>query len=286
MKKIIAFLLAFLLTGTLALFGACFTASLTAAPAMREGGAPVSSQVLAQEQELIKKRITDLAGLYGFSPEPVIAFVDGNTMAAMNQESALWWNSVLTAGNLGKAPSLDKRALVQILRADTGMMEGKDETDQEILADEAAEAVSRSVTRVVLPLRQEVVSIGLEEAAKRVDVPNVIAFLMDLHWILLALAALLAGLIALLESRRLRSALPYIGSAMGAAVLVMLAGVLLIPGSGIGARIREASESLSIQAGSLFSGFLLRFGALCAVLLAGCILCLTLCRRTGKKHEA
>ena len=48
MKKIIAFLLAFLLTGTLALFGACFTASLTAAPAMREGGAPVSSQVLAQ----------------------------------------------------------------------------------------------------------------------------------------------------------------------------------------------------------------------------------------------
>lgn len=283
MKKIITVLLAFLLAGSLALLGGCLTVSAAIAPAMREGGTPMSAGILAREKELIREKVTELGGIYGFDPEPVIGYLDDSALETMNREGALWWNSVLAGGRLSRAPAPEKDGLVNILAADRGLMAGRSKTDREITADETAEAVRKTVSRVMLPIRQEAAGIGLQEAGKRIDIPNVLAFLVDLPWALLALTALLAGLIALVESRKLRFALPWIGSAMGAALLALLACAVLARQSGIAALIRESSESLMIQAEGLLQGALLRGGLFCAALLAGCVLCLVLCRRTGQK---
>ena len=155
--------------------------------------------------------------------------------------------------------------------------------EAELRATDAANAVAESVLRIILPLRLPVIGIGTGKAAERVDVGNVIRFLTGIRWAALALCALLAGLIALLESRKLRISLKYIGSAMGAAVLVMAGGVGLYFLTGIGPLIAGASPSLSIQYRALLSGAAIRLTVYAAVLLIGCITCLILCRRP---HEA
>lgn len=283
MKKILVWLLAFLLTGCLVLFGLLFAGQQAVAPAIRQGGAPVNPAVVDREAELIRERITEQAAIYGFSPEPVIAFVDRGTLEEMNRDGSMWWYSILTSGSMGKVPALDKDALVKILRADPALMANRDEIEQEFAADEAAEAVLKNVTRVVLPFRQEAVSVGLQEAGKRLDIPNLVAALRDLPWTVLALAALLAGLIALLESRKLRFSLPYIGSAFGAAALVLIVILVLAGTMGIQPLIREASASLAIQSEGLFTATAVCLGVLAAVLLCGCALCLVMSSRKGRK---
>ena len=134
---------------------------------------------------------------------------------------------------------------------------------------------------MVLPMRQQIVELGLQKAGERIDLANVIAFLMGVPWASLALAALLAGLIAL-TAGRIRRALPYIGSALGAAALVLICLGGLYLSAGVQQMIREASESLTILYRSAASGTLIRAGVLTAILLAGCVLCLAMSRRNGK----
>ena len=80
MRKIIAWFLAFLLTGTLILFGICFAGRQLIIPAMGEEGAAVNESVIREEKELARERITALAELYGFSAEPVIETVNEETL--------------------------------------------------------------------------------------------------------------------------------------------------------------------------------------------------------------
>ena len=71
MKKIIAALLALLLTGSLVLFCVTFVGRQVLLPAMGEDGAQVSDSVIREETRLARERVTALANLYGFEAEPV-----------------------------------------------------------------------------------------------------------------------------------------------------------------------------------------------------------------------
>ena len=102
----------------------------------------------------------------------------------------------------------------------------------------------------------------------------------------LALSALLAGLTALLESRRISGCLKYIGAALGAAAIVLIAISVLMANAGIRPMILEASRSLAVQYDSVLTEALIRAGALAAVLTAGSVLCLICFQRSRKKHEA
>ena len=287
MKKCFAVLLAFLLTGSLVLFGMTFLFRSVAAPAISGGEAAADSGVAAREEELIRDSVRELAGLYGFSADAVLAKIDTETVLAMNRQANAWWRGLLKDGKAGEEPLLDTAAITQVLREDPGLKaKAADEEDAAILADEAATALQQRVLRIMLPVRLPVFRRGLLEAGNRIDIPNFVSFFAGAPGALLALSALLAGLIALLESRRLRAALSYIGSAMGGAALVLLACLVLFMTSGMQALIREASESLAVQYGTLASGITLRLGILTAVLLAGCIILLIAGGKNGKKHEA
>ena len=279
MKKIIGWLLAFLLTGCLVLFCVLYAGWQAVVPALNEGGAPLNRSVTDGEMALISRKITELGELYGFTPGPVIAAVDRETVEEMEHKSAQWWTSILTLGKVGEQPVLQKAKVEQVLREDKALVGDASPEDAQFLASEAAEAVQTSVARIVLPFRQPVIRLGLVEVNKRIDIADMVRFFTGTPWAVLALCALLAGLIALLESRKLRFSLPYIGSALGAAAIVLAVLVILAGNAGIQALLLDASASLALQAETLASAAVLRICVLAGVMLLGCVACFILCRR-------
>jgi len=274
MKKILAVLLAFMLTGTLILFSVSFLGRQIILPAMNEGGAQVSDAVIREEQQLARERVTRLADLYGFDAEPVVSLIGEETLRDLNSQASRWWSTVLQDGTTGESLRWDTRELEQVLASDPRLAANKDPERDEYLEVSAAEDVRNSILRMVLPMRVQVIRLGLQEIGKRIDLPNIITFFLEVPWAALALCALLAGLIALLQGRKFHDAALYIGSAMGGAALVLAALMALYLCAGILPMIREASAGLTIQYRSILSGTMIRAGILTAALAAGCVLCL------------
>ena len=274
MKKILAVLLAFMLTGTLILFSVSFLGRQIILPAMNEGGAQVSDAVIREEQQLARERVTRLADLYGFDAEPVVSLIGEETLRDLNSQASRWWSTVLQAGTTGESLRWDTRELEQVLASDPRLAANKDPERDEYLEVSAAEDVRNSILRMVLPMRVQVIRLGLQEIGKRIDLPNIITFFLEVPWAALALCALLAGLIALLQGKKFHDAALYIGSAMGGAALVLAALMALYLCAGILPMIREASAGLTIQYRSILSGTMIRAGILTAALAAGCVLCL------------
>ena len=272
MKKCIAWFLAFLLTGSLILFGVCLVGRQVIAPAMGDEGAPVSESLIREEKELARERIAKLAELYGFDAEPVIAIVNDEVLQDLNSQASLWWSSVLRDGKAGKDLRWDTTELEKVLQADPAAQENPDEA--EYYATAVAEEIHKSIVNMVLPMRQLVFSLGLEKAEKRIDLVNVVEFFLGMPWAALALSALFAGLIALADGQPIRRALGYIGSAMGAAALVLAVIAALYLCAGILSMIREASAGLTLQYQSLVKGSLLLTAGIVVVLAAGCVVCL------------
>ena len=283
MKKILAWLLAFLLTGSLVLFCVSYIGRRTIAPAMGDQGAKVSARVIAAEKEMIREKITVLAALYGFTPEPVIGVISDDVLTDLNAQASLWWSSVLADGMPGQQPKMDTRELQQVLADDPLVNQSE---HPEAQAETICDSVSQSVVRIVLPMRQETLNLGMREAGKRVDLVNLLTFFIRIPWAALALSALLAGLIALLESRQISGCLKHIGAALGAAAIVVAVAAALAAVSGIRPMIQEASRSLAVQYDSVTTDALILAGVMAVVMLAGYILCMLFFRRSQKKHEA
>ena len=106
MRKIIAVLLALLLTGVLILFSVSFLGRQVLLPAMSDEGAPVSSAVLREEERLIRERVTALSELYGFQAEPVISMIDEETLRELNIQASRWWSSLVLFPETGKTRSI------------------------------------------------------------------------------------------------------------------------------------------------------------------------------------
>ena len=282
MKKIIAILLAFLLTGALILFSVTFLAQQVIQPAMSEGGAPVSGTVIREEKRLAGERVEDIAKLYGFDAGPVSDVITEDTLRELNGQASLWWSTLLKEGRIGEALKWDSWKLTEALASDPVLSRNEDEDKAEYIQYTAAEDISKSITRMVLPMRPQTIRLGLQKIENRVDLPNVIQFFLGVPWAALAACALLAGLIALLVSRKFTAAAQYIGSALGAAALVLLALMILYLNAGILPMIREASAGLTIQYRSVVTGTMIRGGILAAIMAAGCVLCLAGNRRNRK----
>ena len=127
MKKFFAWFFALLLTGSLILFGVCLVGHQVIAPAMGDEGAPVSDSLIREEKDLARERITALADLYGFDPEPVVAAVNEDVLKDLNSQASLWWSSVLRDGRAGNELRWDTKEVEQILMADPAVQENPDE---------------------------------------------------------------------------------------------------------------------------------------------------------------
>ena len=93
---------------------------------------------------------------------------------------------------------------------------------------------------------------------------------------------MLAGLIALAGSRTIRGSLRYIGGALGAAALVLIAAAILYLCANILPMIREASESLAFMYRGAVSRLAVPAGILTAAMIAGSIVCLAMSRERDR----
>ena len=281
MKKIVAIPLCFLLTAALILFSVSLIGTGIIAPAMNKDGAQTGDDVIREELSLVRERIDKLAELYGFEAEPVKEFVNEEKLHDLNVQASRWWSSVMQNGRAGDSLTWDTNELREILYSDPLLTADRDweKTENSIYTIE--QEIQESVFRIVLPMRQNVIRLVLKKAGNRLDLPNLITFFMGIPWTLLALCALLSGLIVLLESRNPVKALPYIGSALGGAALVLAAIAVIYLSAGILPMIREASKSLTIQYRSAESKALITAAPLTAAMGAGCILCLRKRRKGG-----
>ena len=283
MRKFFALILTLLLTGSLILFTLAFAAGQAVSPAMEEGGIQVSDAVIREEKALAAEKINELSALYGFDPEPVIALVTDELLKDLNDQASAWWSAILTEGQAGEAPVWDAEELDRTLNADPYFTAMEDREEAEYLVSSAVTEVHRAILRMVLPIRQQTVRLGLQETVKRVDLPNLVAFFAGTLWALLALCALLSGLIVLLFIRRLKDAAQFIGSALGAAAITVLAVMILLKTAGIESMLREASVSLAFLYGRLLGGALLRAGLAALVMAAGCAALILLSGKRGKR---
>ena len=282
MKKAVAIILAFLLTGALVLFCVSFIGQQTIAPAMSANGAQVSDAVIREEQQLARERVTELADLYHFDAEPVISLIGEETLRDLHSQASGWWSTLLQNGVIGDKPEWDTIELEEVIGSDPQLSAMEDRDRAEYLTVSGADSVRSSIIRMVFPMRLETIRLGIQKIEKKVDIVSLIHFLMGVPWAALALCVMLAGLIMLLKSRRFSGSLQYIGFALGGATLVMIALAALCLCAGIQPMIREASEGLAIQYRNVASGAVIRTAILTAVMAAGCILCLVRDRKNGK----
>ncbi len=280
MKKTISILLAFLMTGLMLLFCFTFLARELIVPAMDGKGIQTGDELIREERQLVQKRVAKLADMYGFRAEPVAAVISEEILQDLNDQSALWWKSIMKRGKTGDAIRWKTDDVEQVIGEN---LTSTDREETEGVAAAGADAIRTSVIRTVLPVRQEILELGLYKAGEKLDLPNLISFFVGIPWAALALYALLAGIIALVWSgRTIRDALPYIGGSLGAAALVMIAASVLYLHIGVQPMIREASESLAFIYQRAASRTMLLAGILTLIMAAGYVLCMI---AAGKKDR-
>ena len=283
----LAWVLTFMLTGLLALTLFSFAARHLLTPAEGEGSVQLNETLISQEAELAEAKIRQLAEVYPFQPETVLDVLDRETLTEMSRQSAAWWRQLLTEASLRERPDFETEELETALFSDPGIMELR-ENEAESTVREISAKVKEILQRTVLPMRQPVLSRVMKELKERFDLKNLIDFATGLPWALLALCAVIAGLIALVTARKMRLTLKYLGAAFGGAVLTVAAVWLAVHFAGLIPLIRESSESMARQAEMLANRVLLREGAMALAMALGSVACLFLYRRGGKreKHEA
>ena len=282
MKKVISILLAFLLASALILFSISFIGNRIIAPGMSENGAAVNDSVINEELGIVRERVTELSVIYGFNADTVNSLIDRDTLSQLNRQAFQWWKSILQEGKAGEALYWDTDDLYEHVLSDSVQNAEGNWTKASSLAQEITEKVRECVFRIVLPMRQNVIRLGLKKIGDRIDLPGMISFFMSIPWALLALCMLLAGLIFLIAGKNPVGALPYIGSALGGAALVLAAILAVYLSAGILRMIQEASQSLMIQYRTVELGSLITASVMTAVMTAGCVMCLKTRRKGGK----
>lgn len=281
MKKAVNWFLAFLLTGTLAFFGITWAFRQAVAPALKDGGTPVTEAVREKEMEQIRGKVQELGSIYGFDAERALKMITPEVLEDLNVQSAAWWNTLLTEGVSAEEPQWNTETIREQLSMDPSFVgnDSEEAADRKIMQAEAA--IRQAVVRTVLPMRGNLMTLIMMQAGKRADLPNLIRFATGTPFFLLALSFLLAGLIAALQSRRLPGCLKYLGSAMGGGALVTICALIAGLTMPVAGMIGEASPSLLVQYSAVSSGMVLRLAVYAALLAAGCVLCLLAWRRSA-----
>ena len=277
----IAWAATFLLTVSLALFllTALFIQALTSAGL--HAGTATNDSILDEQIRSIYGYIDLLAEEYGFSSEDVKAAVTREDLKKFNLEAAAWWTRVLTEGESGSVPRWYSAEVEKAVTAAMGNEKTKDDP-RTVVAE-----LSDKIDRTVFPLRETLLTTGLEFANEKADIPGIVRSVRKLPMLFLVLSILAAGLIALLMGREPFRSLKYYGTAFAAAGLVMLVLCVTAVIADPGEMVAQASERLAGEVGVLTGKIGLESGAIVLFLLLTGYLCLILFRRrTGKKYES
>ncbi len=179
--------------------------------------------VLERQMLRIYEKIDLLADEYGFSAEIVKAAVSREELAEMNQKAAAWWTRLLTDGEADPFPRWYSGSIEDAVY-DALDSEKFREDPRTIVAD-----LTDIIERTVIPLREILLTSGMDLVKMRIDVSGTIRSLQKIPVLCLMMCLVSTGLIALLLGREMILLLRHYGTAMAATgLLIMTVGVIMI----------------------------------------------------------
>ena len=269
----IAWVLTFLLAGCLAI---TILSVLTVQILTNAGlhlGIATDGAVVDSQLDHIYKNVDMLAGEYGFSADAVKKIINRDELLRINKEIAAWWTHLLSEGDTATmprwySPDLEK-AVASSMNRDTAGMDS-----QTIAAD-----LTDMVERTVFPLRETLLTTGMNLVNERADVPGVIRSVTRIPMLGLVLSIAVAGMIALFMGREINQSLKYYGTAAAGTGFSVLAALIILLCIGPKAMVAEASKPLAGEIGALLGkiGWEAGLGAL--LLLAVGYACLIVYRK-------
>ena len=278
--RVPAYLCALLLTGALLVTGVSLLGIQALGSTALYERAALNAGAVDRQIARIDEEIGEAAAEFGFDPEPVRALIDRAQIEAFDREVVRWWTDFTAGGRLGERPSFSPEGIRDVLEEDADFMESLDETRMESTLEKIETRAETIVFGSAVRFRNLIVETAVRLAGRRVDLPQIMELLRKIP-ILGGLAGLLlAGLIALMMSRRIQTAGQYIGGALAAAGLLGLIGLILVKLLNIRGMIAEASPALEAQY-AVFSRILTleTAGAALVLILIGALLMI----RAGKE---
>lgn len=207
----------------------------------------VDDTVIGQQIARAEEQIGELAREYHFPADLITDTLTREAFVEKNREVAAWMTGLTTTGRSSEAPEWKLPELRGALELNPEFREGRGEDEISSLAMDATEEAEKLLTNTVLPIRSKLAQAGMNWVQRRVHVTSLVRFLSGVPGILLAVSALLAGLIALINLRQPIRWLRVFGSALGGAAISLLLVMLFTKLINLGGMIREASQVLAGQ---------------------------------------
>lgn len=234
--------------------------------------------VVNSETRYIHERIDEMAAEYGFSAERMKEVIGKEEIRQINKEAASWWTALLTEGKAGQVPRWYSSQVEEILYET--MPENNRREDPQTIASDLMDMVERTV----FPLRETLVSTGMDYVEKKADIVSMVRAMRGLPLILLLCCLAAAGAVALLMGREIFRSLKYYGSALAGAGFAIVTTIVIILLLRPAAYIAEASRPLMMEIETIAGRIFMAAGATVAVLLAAGYICLAKYRgRKAKK---
>ena len=194
----------------------------------------------------IAEDVRELAAEKNFSADPVIAAVSREIVEALDREVVAWWTDLARTGELTEAPGIHVD-LGETLQADGGFIGGLNPLTVNGEIESIESRVDQMIRKSAVLFRDQLLQAGLQRVGGSLNLPMMTELLQKLPGLGGLAGLLLAGLIALIMSRKIQTAGQYIGGAFSACGLLMLTALALMKSMNIGSMIGEASSALQSQ---------------------------------------
>ena len=198
------------------------------------------------QMKRIREGVDALGAEYGFSAEPVAEAVTREQVEALDRQVTAWWTGLFATGEMTDAPVFTAD-VQEILRADTAFMEGLNPLMVNNTLETIENRISETVRKTAVLFRDQLVNAGLQRVRGSVNLPQAMELLRQVPLVCGLASLLLAGLIALMMSRKIQTAGQYIGGALSGCGLLMLLTLFLMKTMNLRGMIGEASQALEAQ---------------------------------------
>ena len=243
--------------------------------------AALSEDAFRAQMERIRQDLDALGEEYGFDADRLYSLVREEEVRALDQEVIRWWTDFTRTGAAGTEPEFVLAGAEEALRNDAAFLAAQEDpalvkSRIEMIARKAGDGIAGSA----LLIRGWMVRLVSQMAGQRMNLKTMLAVLRRAPYLAGAFALLMAGVTALLRSRRIQTAGEFIGGAMMAAGVLCAATMGLIRALDLRGMIAEASAGLGTQAAHMARILSLEAAGVSLVLIAAGIL---LVRRAGKE---
>lgn len=203
------------------------------------------SEVVNEQLHRIGEEVELMAEEYGFAPETVMNLISAEKMQNMNRDASRWLSDAFRNGKLRDTPVFHAESLGEALMADESFVASQDPYMLRNTIQQITGEVEKTAAEKAMAFREILLRAAERIAGKTVSLPTVSALAQQIPALLIFCSIGLAGLIALLTSRKMRLSLRYIGAAMSACGILLLIGIGMIALLGIRPILSEISVLIS-----------------------------------------